>query len=1509
MANLVNARNTRLSSDPVRITGAAVSINAGTLTSVIFPKNQNPTLPVPATSTLTALATGYITPQYSWSYRFGTTDTFTTLSSTTSTQDFVFDNAFYVLAETQPDSAKTLVQFKVRVTETASNIGINATEYILSIPILREATNYAKVTLYRRTTTATAPSIAKTGDFTYTFNTASIVGQPSGWLKSIPDESGGAYLWVVEAAVAALEQAKSFANSLWSDPVLYTRSGATGTPGTSTALVYAYKRSVAQPADNPGDTVFDFSTGKITTATLANSWEKTIPSNSQDGKSLWVTVASASNNTTQDTIAAAEWGTPVKFVENGLNTATVFLYARNNSTTTGPAVPTTGSTTYTFSTALLSSTSPDVLPSGWSQTLPLESAGSVLWVIQATASSTASTDTIANTEWSAPRVLSAKGSNGDPGSPGSPGVRGTKQLYSASTSYNSTYKYNASTDAGPASYAMKATDLIAAAASGSIPTTPLQGDTVTFSNNVTSTYTGTISDYVLTVSSVTSGTVQVGQTLSGTGILTGTTVVAFVPNSGTNGGIAQYTLSRAQTVSTATAITATLGDYVYTITYDGTGWKTPGTVIDGSLLVTGSITASKINSNGLSIKDASGNVILAAGSALDWKSYVGGAGKPQDYANNTYVQSGIIYGVSSGSGTQVDNTYTTIGQNLIPNSDGTSGSPWKGYYNPAGDKITKANVYTGDMATAWSWNTGNYVLPGNTTKNYFWRQEGLLAGGEDVIAIDVYPHASWSANLGYPVIAGQKYIFSCFVAAHNCKTELIVTFWNSAGNSLGYYSSGAYAPTQNTANNLALYNRESLAQVAPANAVTATVAVRKYNGTVTDTWMWLAAPMFEAVNPNVTQPSPYTPGPAGRIYDVGVNEYRVVARGNTATTQPADSALWYNGEEVSGRQRSYILHRISRQTGKVVYTQSYDVFGNGADTSGRGAQALADDLNNSGSDVVVVVRTHDEPQWGRTTALFNAMYRCGASPAVFGSQNFRYRSAYVLIGIGGCGTGNGAEMYQGDIDNDPNAWVDLTFQVANGNLIGVSSATTPRTLSDYGYVGDKDATKGADSSNLKVGVGVNLIPNADFLNGSLESWSPGAWYSDWNISAGLGGWELAGDESTAYIHQPNANTSQTGSDLYAKQVPVVGGKRYEAFAYTGAHRANHDIIVAWYRADGSYITENVVGSNNQEASGGTALSGYKKTGGFATAPSDAAKGMFFLRKYTTQYGGDSWAFMSRAFFGEALPGQTELSPWSPGPVQGVRALGYSGDLNATYGATSAQVDTINSKLNKSGNDIMSGQVQLTSNYAMWFGDSGTAGGDTGVYIGNTGIVGKKAGATTFALDNAGNATFGGSLSAATGSFAGSLSAATGTFSGTLTANAIAAVNTINIAGQAVTIPTSVYTDASIYLTGSTSGVTIQSLSFTSSGGPVYLAYDFLVSASGLNSNTVTVTMQLKRGTTIIRSLVVANSSYINSYISGAFTDTPGATAVTYQVVLLVQSNNLGSASASKRSLFTLETKR
>ena len=86
------------------------------------------------------------------------------------------------------------------------------------------------------------------------------------------------------------------------------------------------------------------------------------------------------------------------------------------------------------------------------------------------------------------------------------------------------------------------------------------------------------------------------------------------------------------------------GSFVMVKYWDGSSWVAPGVVIDGSLIVTNSITAAQINSNGLSIKDAYGNTIISAGTALDF-AHVGGGTKP---ANNATV--GAYLGNSQGNG-------------------------------------------------------------------------------------------------------------------------------------------------------------------------------------------------------------------------------------------------------------------------------------------------------------------------------------------------------------------------------------------------------------------------------------------------------------------------------------------------------------------------------------------------------------------------------------------------------------------------------------------------------------------------------------------------------------------------------------------------------------------------------------------------------------------------------------------------------------------------------------------
>ena len=552
MATLVNDRNEFLYSSSTRVTGASVTISPGAATSVIFPKNN---VPVPSAVTLTANTIGYVTPAFAWSYRFGDTGTFTDFADTTSSITKSWDSAFLTAA-----GSSGLVQYKVVVSETSGITGVNQSTYTLSIPIIREGTdgtngtsgiNNVVIRLYQRTTANAAPTVTTTGNSTYTFSTGLVVGQPTNWTQSIPSATGGAYLWMIEVTAASQTNSYQFANTLWSSPVLYSQDG---NPGASTALVYAYKRSATAPSDNPGDVTYSFSTNTITTTTLANSWLKTIPAGTDP---LYATVATASSTTATDSILAAEWSSPVKFVENGTNSAIVFLYARNSNSSTAPTLTTTGSATYTFSTAALSGT----IPSGWTQAIPDAALGSVLWVTQAVASSAGTTDTIANTEWNTPRVLGQNGTNG------TDGTRGSRQVYSSDSAYTSTYVYN-SNAAGAASYAVKATDLIAAAVSGSLPTTPISGDTVTFSN----------------------------------------------PTSGS--------------------------EYVYTITYNGTAWIPPGTIIDGTLLVTGSVTAAKLSSG----KISANTIITVGGDDVTAPIVINGTGEIVSNNSSTGDKARFYYG-------------------------------------------------------------------------------------------------------------------------------------------------------------------------------------------------------------------------------------------------------------------------------------------------------------------------------------------------------------------------------------------------------------------------------------------------------------------------------------------------------------------------------------------------------------------------------------------------------------------------------------------------------------------------------------------------------------------------------------------------------------------------------------------------------------------------------------------------------------------------------------------------
>ncbi|MCU7372863.1 hypothetical protein PEC18_18860 [Paucibacter sp. O1-1] len=159
-----------------------------------------------------------------------------------------------------------------------------------------------------------------------------------------------------------------------------------------------------------------------------------------------------------------------------------------------------------------------------------------------------------------------------------------------------------------------------------------------------------------------------------------------------------------------------------------------------------------------------------------------------------------------------------------------------------------------------------------------------------------------------------------------------------------------------------------------------------------------------------------------------------------------------------------MLFEFDKTSFAIVFAQTYDVFGPAGIASPdgifRSSSDMAADLNYIAANRpgnYIVVRGYDEPRNNRfDNGLATAMYRCGASPAKFGSPNFPFRAAYILIGRAGIGQGGGVEFLS-EVGDAAGAWADLTMTWAKGALT-VTGAGAPRSIGDYGYTGDLNAS-------------------------------------------------------------------------------------------------------------------------------------------------------------------------------------------------------------------------------------------------------------------------------------------------------------------------------------------------------------------------------------------------------------------------------------------------------------------
>lgn len=274
--------------------------------------------------------------------------------------------------------------------------------------------------------------------------------------------------------------------------------------------------------------------------------------------------------------------------------------------------------------------------------------------------------------------------------------------------------------------------------------------------------------------------------------------------------------------TTGVATTGTNGDgYHFTdfiLTRKNRGELIVDGTITGNHLAANTITANKIDTRGLDIKDASGDVIFAAGTPLA-ETYVN-AGRSGNLLVNTENRSGEHYG---GKGWA---TFTRTGYN---------------YY---------------------------------TYKNFGWTDGRWAPTGTNAFVIEQTDEAGDPVN-NYgqilsdpvPVVVGQRYEASAYAQSHRARPRLFLIWYDAAGAQLG--SSISEGPTADvtltengTALDLSQWYRCKVFGTAPAGANTARVAMRKWDtldGGVNSCCWWLF-PYLGVAGTNQTVFTPYSPG-------------------------------------------------------------------------------------------------------------------------------------------------------------------------------------------------------------------------------------------------------------------------------------------------------------------------------------------------------------------------------------------------------------------------------------------------------------------------------------------------------------------------------------------------------------------------------------------------------------------------------------------------------------------------
>jgi hypothetical protein len=239
-----------------------------------------------------------------------------TFSSSGGTLTSISGNTCVLLASNMPGTTAT-----VTASITYRGTLFSATQAISKVADGAAGTNgLNNAVAYAYQRSASAPS-GTPGAVTYDFTTNTITtgSLANGWLKTIP--AGSNPLYVTAATASSTTSTDTIATGEWSTAVVLAQDGASGGAGANglnVASVFIYQRNGTGTAPTlpSATTTYTFATGGLTG--LNNGWTTTVPAIG-GGAYLFVSVATASNTTSTDTIASGEWAAVQIMAQNGAN--------------------------------------------------------------------------------------------------------------------------------------------------------------------------------------------------------------------------------------------------------------------------------------------------------------------------------------------------------------------------------------------------------------------------------------------------------------------------------------------------------------------------------------------------------------------------------------------------------------------------------------------------------------------------------------------------------------------------------------------------------------------------------------------------------------------------------------------------------------------------------------------------------------------------------------------------------------------------------------------------------------------------------------------------------------------------------------------------------------------------------------------------------------------------------------------------------------------------------------